>query len=73
MNLLGQKLPELSKFAPHDLPSHLRLFTHTTGSIMGEEDMFNELNLRYSGTLKCTSQIGKVYKVSKEHFGTIRN
>ena len=55
VNLIGQKLPEISKFAPHDLPSNLRLFSHSIGSVMGEEDMFNEMSGKYSSTLKCTS------------------
>jgi|TARA_B110000285_G_C15034317_1_gene568407 hypothetical protein len=39
---------------------------------MGEEDMFNESHPFYTGTLKCTSQIGKVYKISREHFSSIK-
>ena len=35
--------------------------------------MFNEMSGKYSSTLKCTSQRGKVFKVSREHFNTLRN
>ena len=40
---------------------------------MGEEDLLNENEGKYSGTLKCTSQVGKVYKIMKEHFLLIRS
>ena len=35
--------------------------------------MFNEMSGKYSSTLKCTSQRGKVFKVSREQFNTLRN
>lgn len=72
VNQVGRKLPEISNNAPHDLPTNLRLFSHQQGSIMGEEDMFNDNHPYYTGTLKCTSQIGKVYKISREHFSSIK-
>ena len=65
-------MPELEQNAPHDLPKNLRLFTHQIGSIMGEEDLFNETNQKYSGTLKCQSQRGKVFKISREHLMCIK-
>lgn len=82
-NLIGSALPELEK-TPETLPTQMRLFKHTAGAILGEEDIgcdlvedenasSERLVCRYSGTVKCVSQSAVVYVIKRANFLAIKD
>ena len=65
-NILAKRLPEIK-----DLPYHQKLSIFGRGSLLGEEDVFSRTH--FSCTLKCYSQKGTLYELSKEYFQLLKS
>ena len=50
----------------NDFPYHFRINILEMGSIIGDEDILARST--YSCSLKCYSQTGSIYKITKENF-----
>ena len=65
-NILAKRLPEIK-----DLPYTQKLSIFGKGSLLGEEDVFSRSH--FSCTLKCYSQKGTLYELSKEYFQLLKS
>ena len=65
-NILAKRLPEIK-----DLPYNQKLSIFGRGSLLGEEDVFSRTH--FSCTLKCYSQKGTLYELSKEYFQLLKS
>ena len=63
---MAKRLPEIK-----DLPYSLKLSILGRGSLVGEEDVFSRT--KYSCSLKCYSQKGKVFELPREHFFVLKS
>ena len=64
-NILAKRLPEI-----RDIPYAMKLSIFGQGSLMGEEDVFGRG--KFSCTIKCHTQKGKVFEISEEHFRSMK-
>ena len=81
-NLIGKVLPELQNY-PKNLPSTHRVYSHSIGAILGEEDikpmlLFPEDDNQFtksfhSSNMRCTSPTGQLLAISVENYIQLKN